>query len=368
MPASSPEKVSKRDETKSEKNTQQLLFRHHHANISQAHIPALVENNANILAVYSRSTASTTSLLSAAEQAGADTSKVKVYSDETPDSNLDALLLRHDINAVVIALPILVQPDVVRKCLQAGKHVLCEKPIAKDVQMGLELVREYESKYAPLGPVFAVAEQYRYDRAFNQARDIIASGTIGTIQHVHAREWRFMEAGAKYYETAWRKTPGFQGGFILDGGVHFVALLRLVSGLEIVETQSLVAQMQAHLPPVDTVNAALRFSNGALGSLSISFASSKPMFEYVFVGTEGSLTVTGAGGLSEWMKLIVETDGGNDVRETLVEGKGLYEEMKAFLTTAASGKPDKAGSPREALTDVAVIESICSGGGKIESF
>lgn len=332
-----------------------------------AHVPALVANKANVLAVYSRSTKSAESLVAAISAAGGETGSITVYSDEKASAGhgLNDLLQRSDIQAVDITLPILVQPDVVRKALAAGKHVLCEKPIAKDVSTALELIEEYERVYAPRNLVFSVAEQFRYDIGFSRAREIVASGEIGDLTHVHARMWWAVKPGAKYFETAWRKEPEYQGGFILDGGVHFVALVRTVSGQEIVQTKSITSQRWEHLPPMDTVDAAIQFSNGATGSLSFSCASNKSCFEYIFIGTKGSLTITSPPSMNRRSLLTVENAETKEQREEEQDGNGVVEEIKAFLRAAETGTPDKYGSPREALADVAVIESICSGGGMV---
>ncbi|PGH08526.1 hypothetical protein AJ80_07846 [Polytolypa hystricis UAMH7299] len=330
----------------------------------EAHIPALIENKGTLLAVYSRSTKSANSVVDEVSKLGGQTSGIDVYSDEEASRGLDELLQRTDIDAVIVVLPIPTQPDVVLKCLAAGKHVLCEKPIAKDVATGRALVQEYEKTYAPKNLVLAVAEQFRYDRAYIRARDIIASGEIGNLEHVHARVWSDLQPGSKYYETAWRKVPEYQGGFILDGGVHFVALMRLVSGQEIIETKSLAIQLKPHLPPVDTVNAALRFSGGATGSLSFSWASKKSAFEFIFAGSKGSITMR-MGAI--WGTSIMEIESEGKERTESIEGKAMFEEIKAFLAATASGKVEKAGSSQEALADLAVIESVLSGSGIVQS-
>ncbi|PGH08717.1 hypothetical protein AJ79_05908 [Helicocarpus griseus UAMH5409] len=331
----------------------------------QAHVPALVKNDdANILAVYSRSNASVNSVVEAVNSATEAFTNIDVYSDEKSGYGLDELLQRSDIDAVIVLLPILIGPDVVRKCLAAGKHVLAEKPIAKDVATGKALIADYEGTYAQRNLVFSIAEQFRYDTAFKKAGEIVSSGQIGKLNHVHARVWNNVQPGGKYYETAWRKAPEYQGGFILDGGVHFVALVRMVAGQEIVETKSFAAQFQPHLPPVDTVNAAMKFSGGALGTLCISFASTKAMAEYIFVGTNGALTVKCVGPDTT---LIVEGADRKVASQDTYKADGIAGEINAFVRAVVAGKGDKAGSPREALGDVAVVESICSGGGIVPS-
>lgn len=321
-------------------------------------------DNANVLAVYSRSQKSANSVVEAVNSAAGASTTVDVYSDEKPGHGLDELLQRPDIEAVIVLLPILVGPDVVRKCLAAGKHVLAEKPIAKDVATGSALIADYENTYVPRNLVYSVAEQFRYDTGFVKASEIVASGKIGELHHVHARVATNMAPDSKYYKTAWRNSPGYQGGFILDAGVHIIALVRMVAGQEIVETKSFTAQFSSHLRPVDTVNAALRFSKGAQGTLSISYAAATYIMEFVFIGTSGVLTVRCAG-----LDTTLRMEGADlkPISEEVFKADGIQNEISAFVHAVVVGKGDNAGSPREALADVAVIESICSGGGLVQS-
>lgn len=97
-----------------------------------------------------------------------------------------------------------------------------EKPIAKDVQDSQALIAEHEAKYRPKGLILSIMEQFRFDEGHDKARQVVAGGTIGDLTTVHARIWQKVSPGNKWYETGWRKKPEYQGGFLLDGGVHFV--------------------------------------------------------------------------------------------------------------------------------------------------
>ncbi|OAX79054.1 hypothetical protein ACJ72_06629 [Emergomyces africanus] len=318
----------------------------------EAHVPVLLQNDqTNILAVYSRSEKSANSVVEAVKSASSTetSSTIEVYSDENSGHGLDELLQRPDIEAVIVLLPIIVMPDIVRKCLAAGKHVLAEKPIAKDVATGRALIADYE-------------KQFRYDTAFVKASEIVASGKIGELHHVHAHIATNMSP--KYYKTSWRNAPEYQGGFVLDAGVHFIALIRMVAGQEIVETKSFTAQFAPHLPPIDTVNAALKFSKGAQGSISISFAAAAYIADFVFVGSSGTLTIKRN---SLGISVCLEGADLKQVSEEVFQPDGNKNEISAFVRAIAAGKCEKAASPREALADVAVIESLCSGGGVVQS-
>lgn len=345
------------------------LHQRHDRTNKPAHLPALIEHKADLRAVYSRSRSSADSLVALARTLGIppDT-PITIYSDDSSTHPLSALLTRSDITAVIIALPITTQPSVVQACLAAGKHVLCEKPIAANLSTAASLITAYETTHKPLGTHFAIAEQFRTDRAFTRAR-ALATTRIGKIVHVHARVWSNIdpaEQANKWLETAWRKSPAYQGGFVLDGGVHFIALVRYVSGLEIVRTASLTAQMRAFLPPLDTVNAAVEFANGAAGSVSISFASRRAAFEFVFVGEEGAVVVKASKTAGESV-VVLEGRDGEVLLEESIEGRGVSEEVRVFLEGVETGRMDERLDPRQAYADLAVIESVCQGGGNIRT-
>jgi hypothetical protein len=73
---------------------------------------------------------------------------------------LDALLGREDVQAVIVVLPITMQPDVVLCALKAGKHVLSEKPIAPNVKDGAKLIAKYRSEYMPKRLIWRIAENF----------------------------------------------------------------------------------------------------------------------------------------------------------------------------------------------------------------
>jgi predicted dehydrogenase len=332
-----------------------------------AYLPPLHANQASLVAVYSRSQKSATETVEEAKKLpGLVSPDIGIYSDEQPGQGVDELFKREDVKCVVISLPTLIQPAIVLKALAAGKHVLMEKPVAKDIQAAEELIAEYEAKYKSKGLILSVAEQFRYDAGHEKARQIVASGSIGKLAAVHARIWQLVVPGNPWYETEWRKKPQYQGGFLLDGGVHFVAFIRHVASDEIVETASFAKQTLEYLPPLDTVQAALKFKSGATGTLSMSFASAKGEYSYIFIGSEGSLTATGEGG---GIKLVVQDEKGKVVSDEIVKSPETYKDLfSAFFDATETGKGDARGSPKQALTDVAVVESICSGGGEVKIY
>ncbi|KAK4495143.1 hypothetical protein PRZ48_013470 [Zasmidium cellare] len=333
----------------------------------QTYLSPLHSVDAKLVAVYSRSRKSAADTAEEAKELdGFVSSNFELYHEERSGPGLDDLLKREDVQAVVISLPTLVQPALALKALAAGKHVIMEKPIAKDVQASEALIAEYEAKYKPKGLILSIMEQYRFDEGHDKARQIVTDGTIGQLTAVHGRIWNKVSPGNKYYETEWRKKPEYQGGFLLDGGVHFVSLIRHVAADEVVETVSFAKQTLDYLPPLDTIQAGLKLKSGALGTLSMSFASAKREHSYVFIGSKGSLNVTCG---PQGTKLVVEDDEGKTIEEESIDRSNTYKNLfAAFFNGIETGKEDERGTPQQALADVAVVESVCGGGGQVKYY
>lgn len=159
-----------------------------------------------------------------------------------------------------------------------------------------------------------------------------------------------------FKETPWRKVPEYQGGFLLDGGVHMVAGLRLILGsTEKVATVSAQSYLQqSYLPPVDTVDAVVKTDSGATGAISISFGSPFSRHAYEFACEKGSVALN-------FDDVTV-----NDVKHTVpFDGRGVSAEVAEFATSIANGRPvEKRQSPEEALADLELLEQMLQSGEK----
>jgi predicted dehydrogenase len=301
------------------------------------HVPAVraLGDRFDIVAVYSRTRATAEALQSHLAH------PADIYTD------LDEMLARSDIEAVDVVLPIDPQPAAVERALAAGKHVLSEKPISPTVAVGrrlLQLARDYPNQ------VLLVGENLRYEAAFGRAAELIQNGAIGKPVLASWVAYASMTPDNKFYHTPWRRAGDFPGGFIMDGGVHNIAAFRRVLG-EITHVSAEVKLMRADLPPADTLVAAFQFEGGFIGNFTITYAAASPFREkFTVVGDKGALRVG-------WGEL--EISSGGDTRTEQVSGVNTMQaEFAAFADAIRSGVPSPAGSPFEALRDVAVIEAI----------
>lgn len=183
---------------------------------------------------------------------------------------LPALLDDADVDAVYIALPHdLLAPTAVL-ALDAGRHVLVEKPAAID-EDGISAIR---SAAARARRSVGVAFELRHVATATVARDVVRSGAIGEPRVVRIRT--LIDKPASYWSSgptglvadgwrASRKRAG--GGIVLMNSIHQLDLVRMITGLEVARVSAEVASNVAGVEVEDVAVAALRFDGGALGSL-----------------------------------------------------------------------------------------------------
>lgn len=319
--------------------------------VKEQHYPAVQASSVLTLkAIYSRS-------LQTAQSVSPDlSSEITLYSDDS-DQTYANLLQRPDIHAVIIALPIPIQPHFIKQALSAGKHVLAEKPIAKDMATAQELITWYHANIDTSKVTLGIAEQFRYLNSFLAAARQVAE--LGRVVGVRVRMQTLL-MGGKYYETAWRKVPEYQGGFLLDGGVHFIAGMRLMLAREarVRSVSAYTAQLQPHLPPCDTVDASLRLANGGQGTFSVSFGTT-------FAGSEWSVACEGGSVRAEGKNVVVKRKGEEEVtREFPDEYGGVKQEVFAWAEGLVSGKQEDRQKPEEALADLEILEAMIQSGEK----
>lgn len=234
--------------------------------------------------------------------------------------------------------------------------MLAEKPIAKDVSTAQDLLSWTQDKQNT-SAIYSVAENFRFLDSFIYASQQIAS--LGRILTFRVRVAALVQPGGKYFETAWRKIPEYQGGFLLDGGVHFIAATRLMlqGGAQSITTVSaFTAQLQAHLPPIDTLNSTVKLDNGASGTLAISFGTTDKGSEYLVACEKGSVHVSRG--------TVTVSRSGEEavVEEFRDEGNGVKQEIKAWAESLDKGARNEAQSPGEALKDLKVLEACIKSG------
>jgi D-xylose 1-dehydrogenase (NADP+, D-xylono-1,5-lactone-forming) len=192
-----------------------------------------------------------------------------------------ALLEDPDVDAVYISLPNGFHVDWTLRALEAGKHVLCEKPFSRRLD---EVERVYDLAEAA-GLVVSEGFMWRHHPQTARLLELVACGTIGPVRVVRAA-FSFQLAAAHGADDT-RFDPDLEGGALMDVGCYCVNAIRLLAG----EPARVHAEQVVGQSGVDVVFAAtLRLPGDVLGQFHCGFVL--PV-RYVLevVGEEGSLVV-----------------------------------------------------------------------------
>lgn len=249
-----------------------------------------------------------------------------------------ALPAERRIDFVSIVTPNDSHFDVARVFLEAGMHVVCDKPMTHTLEQAEELVRIVERT----GLVFALTHNYTGHPVIRHAREMFRSGQMGTVRKViveYLQEFLMApleKLGQK--QASWRVDPAQAGigGTLGDIGTHCFNLVEFVTGDPLVEICADKSTFLAERQLDEDVNALLRFRSGGKGVLTIS---------QVAAGEENGLRlrVYASEGAILWSQeepnaLAYYKYG--EPRQTLTRGHGYLNQAAADATRVPVGHPE----------------------------
>ncbi|XP_059429167.1 dehydrogenase FPY6 [Corylus avellana] len=286
------------------------------------------------------------------------------------DKGLDEIIHDDSIIGVAVVLAGQAQVDISLRLLEAGKHVLQEKPAAASTNELETALSSYKSICAnlPSQPIWAVAENYRFEPAFLECKKLMAD--IGDMMSVQVIVEGSMSSSNPYFSSTWRRN--FTGGFILDMGVHFIAGLRMLVDSEIVSVSAMTSHVDATLPPPDNISSLFQLENGCSGVFVMVVSSRSPKIFWRVVGFKGTLQIERGNidGRHGYLVSFYNSDGQS--KSSFFTFSGVNDELKTFihdisLATLKKGSGYEA-DPRlsylEGARDVAVLEAMIESGTK----
>lgn len=231
------------------------------------HWPALeqLEDRYEIRAVANRTVSKAEDF---AQLVGLD--KENVYGDYR------SLLERADIDTVILAVPPEFNVEIATAAFEAGKNVICEKPIAAslaDAQKMASLPEKYKK-------ILLIAENFRYERAIAQTRELLDEGVISTPFMMMYKWMQHVPEDDEIAGRPWRQDSGLPGGFFSDHGIHMMDVVRFLLG-EIYDLQVYGRELAEHVAGVDTALYNIRCSSGAVCSVQWSFAAPENELSYL---------------------------------------------------------------------------------------
>ncbi len=181
------------------------------------------------------------------------------YGLERAYDSLDGLLRDPDIHAIYVASPNGLHAPHTIKAAEAGKHILCEKPMAPTLAECHKMIDACQRCEVKLGIGF----HYRQYPAKQKAREIVAAGCLGRVLFADIK----LEIPA-HRIPGWYSEPEMAGGGITYlAGVHRIDLLRFILASEVEEVSAFVGARTPGCPYEEAVVGILRFANGAHGTL-----------------------------------------------------------------------------------------------------
>jgi xylose dehydrogenase (NAD/NADP) len=288
--------------------------------------------------------------------ASRDLEKGKAFANELGvgrvHGSYEALLDDSDIEAVYVPLPNTLHAEWVIKALDAGKHVLCEKPIAVS---SADALRMFEAARRN-GVHLAEAYPYRAQEQTLELQRLLAAGAIGRVQTVHAC------FGVTFTDPAnIRLDPDRGGGALLDAGSYAMNFVRMVAGEKPIRVNALARWANSGVDL--TVIANLEFASGLLGQITCSFATAYHRHALI-AGTDGILETTFLNSPPEAGPPEIHLRRGipsSTPRETItVAGKsGFRAEADSFALMVAQGPAHWTGcTEQESVDTIASLEAI----------
>lgn len=197
-----------------------------------------------------------------------------------PCDSYEALLNDADVDAVYVSLPNGLHHEWTILALEAGKHVLCEKPLASNARQAEEMFAAAERT----GRVLVEAFMYRAQPAVQRAIDLVREGAIGELRLIRTNFTFCRDARA---EDA-RYQPGMAGGSLMDIGCYCVNFSRAVAGAE---PSSVHAVAHLHELGVDDYAAGTLDFDGRVLAVFTSGMSVQSDWRAVFGGSAGAIAI-----------------------------------------------------------------------------
>lgn len=279
-------------------------------------------------------------------------------------TSLEELLANPEVDLVTIATPAFTHLDITIRAAAAGKAVLCEKPLAANLQDADAMLEACADAGVPLATCFPL----RYLGAAKWTRELLDSGALGEI--VYIRMLNLGEKKESYWTggfsgrtiTDWRKSKSASGGgIVITNLIHHIDLARGITGLEAARAYAEVGTFATDVEVEDLGLASLRYENDAIGLVegsSIAWGGTDCPSQMTFLGRKGQVRFALWGGQAE--AYLTEAHGDLPAREWLkrqFEDQAhvdFYDDLAAALQ-AGDSPPVTGEDGRAALETVIAI-------------
>ncbi len=268
------------------------------------------------------------------------------YSIERVYNEYEGLLDDPDVQVVYIALPNHLHCEWAIRAAQAGKHVLCEKPLALNAAESDVIISTCHS----LKVLLMEAVMYRFHPRMQALKQMIAEGAVGELRFIHSAFSFPFDAPGNY-----RAFPQFGGGALLDVGSYCVNAARWLSGTEPTAIHPAVSYSQNSIDL--SASAILEFGPHVSAHVQCSFAAAEHQVIEV-VGSEAAITAPLA--FTAWRDdttaLLIQRGGMFERREFAPADP--YQLMIEHFTDCVLGKASLIYPPEDGRNTLRVLDAL----------
>lgn len=253
-----------------------------------------------------------------------------------------ALLADPAIQAVYIPLPNSLHKEWVIRALEAGKHVLCEKPIG----LTAEEARAMQQAAVKHNRLLMEAFMYQYTDRVRVIKEVLDSGVLGELRHINA-SFRFLLDRPNTIKMQ----PSLGGGALYDVGCYPVNFIGMVTGRLPTQCRALCEQEQG----VDTnLSALLQYDDGLIANIHCGFNAHGRNYAEI-IGTKGMLVIDKPF-LDDAGTLYLHT--GEGVRELPVSESDRYQAEIRHFSSAILNQPSRLIPLEETIRNMQVLDMI----------
>ncbi|GAC1414959.1 MAG: Gfo/Idh/MocA family oxidoreductase [Acidobacteriaceae bacterium] len=210
--------------------------------------------------------------------------KAEAYAGTRVFTELSAALADPQIHAVYVGTPVAMHASQAIAALQAGKHVLCEKPVA----LNYEEAESMASAARQSGQLLGVAYYRRLYPKLLRAKEMLAAGAIGQPTFAFAAYHGWLESP----ERGWLRDPALAGGGPLyDVGSHRIDVCNMLFG-QPQRAAGMLSNALHDLPVEDSATARIGYDRGIQAVVDVRWNSRVTRDEFRIIGTEGELDLT----------------------------------------------------------------------------
>ncbi len=268
-------------------------------------------------------------------------------------SSHEELLADPDIDAVYVPFPNNLHAEWAVRVAEAGKHVLCEKPLVA-TQQDFEQVLQAAEQH---GVLLMEAFMYRFHAQREKVLELVRSGRVGDLVSVHARFHFVMNRT----EGEPRLVPGMDGGALNDVGTYCIDALNAIVGRL---PSSVYAKGTSPADPVDTTMAAILDYDGVLGTFDCGFEGPRAQTVQI-IGTQGQITqdVSFDADPDETVTVTVRSrDGAEEVFSFVDDGfRAEIETFSELIGEGGSAVPFRDLTEHNLAVRLALHESMSTG-------